>query len=105
VAVLALAGAGGRDSWRADHEATRRLLLDGRFTARAAAIAPRTSTRLAEPYPSAAIEDAAGNRAGRALLQDAVREPASPKAGGAGEYYAVNLDDPARALPILRALY
>ena len=109
VASLAVA-----QPWRADHEGDESLaLLDEGDIPAARAAADRAADinpLSAEPYfERAAIEDAANNRR-QALraLEDAVRlEPASPEAWRRlGEYYAVNLDNPARAVPVLQgALY
>lgn len=117
LAVLALAvfsAIAVAQPWRADHEGDEALaLLDKGDVSAARAAVERASDinpLSAEPYfERAAIEDTAGNRrqAARAL-EDAVRlEPASPEAWRRlGDYYAFNLDDPARAIPILQgALY
>ncbi len=113
LAVLALAGCSAfavAQPWRADHEGDEALTLvdRGDFAgARAAADRAADINPLsAEPYfERAAIEDAAGNeRKAAAALEEAVRhEPASAEAWRRlGEYYAVNLDQPERAVPILR---
>ncbi len=100
--------------WRANQEGDEALaLLDKGDIAGARAAAERASDinpLSVEPhFERAAIEDAADRRhAAVTALEDAVRlEPASPEAWRRlGEYYAVNLDDPARAIPILQgALY
>ncbi len=117
LAVLALALVSSlavAQPWRADREGDESLALLDRGDIPAARAAAERAGDInplsAEPYfERAAIEDAAGSRA-RALraLQDAVRlEPASPEAWRRlGEYYAINLDDPARAVPVLQgALY
>ncbi len=100
--------------WRADDQGDEALaLLDkGDFSgARTAAERASDINPLSvEPYfERAAIEDAAGRRrlALRAL-EDAVRlEPASPETWRRlGDYYAIDLDEPARAVPIFQgALY
>ena len=97
--------------WRADREGddALKLLEKGDFAgARAAAERASDINPLSpEPYfERSAIEDSAGNlQLAARSLEDAVRlEPASPEAWRRlGEYYAVNLDDPARAVPTLRA--
>jgi hypothetical protein len=114
VALALLSSLAVAQPWRADREGDEALtLLDRGDFAGARAAAERAgdiNPLSAEPYfERAAIEDAQGNRRRAALaLEDAVRlEPASPEAWRRlGEYYAVNLDDPRRALPVLRgALY
>ena len=109
--VLAVAVA---QPWRADQEGDESLaLLDKGDIPAARAAADRAADinpLSAEPYfERAAIEDAAGNRrAALRALEDAVRlEPASPEGWRRlGEYYAINLDSPARAVPVLQgALY
>ena len=113
LAVLALAGCSAlavAQPWRADREGDEALgLLDRGDIAGARTAAERAgdiNPLSAEPYfERAAIEDAAGNKRAASLeLENAVRqEPASPEAWRRlGEYYAVELDQPARALPILR---
>jgi tetratricopeptide (TPR) repeat protein len=97
--------------WRADSEGDDALaaLSDGDFAAaRAAADRARDINPLSiEPFfERAAIENTAGNQAAAArALEDAVRlEPASPEAWRRlGEYYVGNLNQPARALPVLEA--
>jgi tetratricopeptide (TPR) repeat protein len=100
--------------WRADTKGDDALaLLDrGDFAAaRAAADSAGDINPLSiEPYfERAAIENAAGNtRVAAQALEDAVRlEPASPEAWRRlGEYYVGVLDQPERALPVLRgAIY
>ena len=113
VAILALAvlsAVAVAQPWRAGQEGDEALaLLDkGDFSgARAAAERASDINPLsAEPYfETAAIEDAAGRRQlAVSALEEAVRlEPASPEAWRRlGEYYAINLDQPARAIPILQ---
>jgi len=114
VALAALAAVAVAQPWRADSEGDDALALLSRNdldAARAAAVRARDINPLSiEPYfEEAAIENAAGNtrRAARAL-ENAVRlEPASPEAWRRlGEYYVGALDQPGRALPVLRgALY
>jgi hypothetical protein len=111
IALAALAVLAVVQPWRADTEGDEALALlsDGNFNAaRAAADRAQDINPLSiEPYfERAAIENAAGNqRAAARALEDAVRlEPASPEAWRRlGEYYVGNLDDPARAIPVLRA--
>jgi hypothetical protein len=114
VALAVVSAIAVAQPWRADHEGDEALALleKGDISGARAAVerASDINPLSAEPYyERAAIEDTAGNRrqAARAL-EDAVRlEPASPEAWRRlGDYYAVNLDDPARAIPILQgALY
>jgi tetratricopeptide (TPR) repeat protein len=111
VALAVLAVLAVVQPWRADTEGDEALALlsDGNFNAaRAAADRAQDINPLSiEPYfERAAIENAAGNqRAAARALEDAVRlEPASPEAWRRlGEYYVGNLDEPARAIPVLRA--
>ena len=100
--------------WRADHEGDESLALLDKGDIPAARVAAERAGDInplsIEPhFERAAIEDAAGNRrVALRALQDAVRlEPASPEAWRRlGEYYAINLDAPARAVPVLQgALY
>ena len=113
VALLALAVVSSLavvQPWRADREgddALKALERGDLQAARAAADRAADINPLsAEPYfERAAIEDAVGHRRAAAIeLEDAVRqEPASPEAWRRlGEYYSVDLDQPARAVPILR---
>ena len=97
--------------WRADDEGDQALALlsEGNFAgARAAADRAHDINPLSiEPYfEQAEIERAAGrpHRATRPL-EDAVRlEPASPEAWRRlGDHYVTTLDQPERAIPVLRA--
>ena len=114
IAVAVVSALAVAQPWRADREGDESLaLLDkGDIPAARAAVerAADINPLSVEPYfERAAIEDAAGNRRAAArALEDAVRlEPASPEAWRRlGEYYAVNLDEPGRAVPVLQgALY
>jgi hypothetical protein len=97
--------------WRADDEGDEALALlsEGNFTgARAAADRAHDINPLSiEPYfEQAEIEQAAGRpRRATRPLEDAVRlEPASPEAWRRlGDHYVTALDQPARAIPVLRA--
>jgi hypothetical protein len=97
--------------WRADDEGDEALALlsEGDFAgARAAADRAHDINPLSiEPYfEQAEIEQAAGRpRRATRPLEDAVRlEPASPEAWRRlGDHYVTALDQPTRAIPVLRA--
>jgi len=111
VSLAVLTSVAVAQPWRADSEGDEALTLlsEGKFdTARAAAERSRDINPLSvEPYfVQSAIEDAAGNeQAAARSLEDAVRlEPASPEAWRRlGEYYNGTLNEPERAIPVLRA--
>jgi hypothetical protein len=111
IALAALTSVAVAQPWRADSEGDEALTLlsDGKFdAARAAAERSRDINPLSiEPFfEQNAIENAAGNeQAAARALEEAVRlEPASPEAWRRlGEYYVGSLNQPARAIPILRA--
>ena len=111
VALAALMAVAIAQPWRADHEGDEALTLlsEGKFDpARAAAERASDINPLSiEPYfERAEVENAARRpRAATRALEDAVRlEPASPEAWRRlGEHYVANLDQPARAIPVLRA--
>ena len=107
----ALAAIAVAQPWRADDEGDEALALlsEGDFAgARAAADRAHDINPLSiEPYfEQAEIEKAAGRpRRATRPLEDAVRlEPASPEAWRRlGSHYVTALDQPARAIPVLRA--
>jgi O-Antigen ligase len=111
IALAALTSVAVAQPWRADSQGDEALTLlsQGKFDpARAAAERSRDINPLSiEPYfEQSAIEDAAGNeQAAARALEDAVRlEAASPEAWRKlGEYYNGSLNQPARAVPVLRA--
>jgi hypothetical protein len=111
VALAGLAAVAVAQPWRADNEGDDALALlsDGNFAgARAASERAHDINPLSiEPYfEEAEIEKAAGRpRRATRPLEDAVRlEPASPEAWRRlGEHYVATLDQPARAIPVLRA--
>jgi tetratricopeptide (TPR) repeat protein len=111
VVLAGLAAVAVAQPWRADDQGDEALALlsEGDFAgARAAAKRAHDINPLSvEPYfEEAEIEKAAGRpqRATRPL-EDAVRlEPASPETWRRlGDHYVATLDQPARAIPVLRA--
>jgi tetratricopeptide (TPR) repeat protein len=111
IALAGLAAVAVAQPWRADDQGDEALALlsEGNFAgARAAADRAHDINPLSiEPYfEQAEIEQAAGRpRRATRPLEDAVRlEPASPEAWRRlGEHYVATLDQPARAIPVLRA--
>ncbi len=111
VVLAGLAAVAVAQPWRADDEGDQALALlsEGDFAgARTAADRAHDINPLSiEPYfEQAEIERAAGRpRRATRPLEDAVRlEPASPEAWRRlGDHYVTTLDQPERAIPVLRA--